>query len=356
MDNNLVECFDVCFSLNRTRICPEKRASETVELDDDGDPVGRTGHAQWPSDCKCRCCCCHFVFYSSLFPLRKRLTEMSRSRKTGSFDGRHSNSLSTILNVAGAVWWACRHCFDWWLVDLADRLYHKLSCPAIREKRRRMDWNHLTGLLIVDSICAGIQSVLHDESGNSDRVLGLAGGGSQPVDDHQRLDAAHNLHDPRPGRDERRRWSVVDSRSGQDSTRRAQSTDGTESHRRFGHFGFARMGTTSSHGRKCQQLRTLLERHVHQSTCIFLSFFLKKFWWDDLFLFFHSSSIRRNIIGLCPSVKRMSSTASNPTRSITFGWRPNRNAAKGPPHRRFPYELTNTVSLSFWIIFFFFLF
>ena len=34
MDNNLVECFDVCFSLNRTRICPEKRASETVELDD----------------------------------------------------------------------------------------------------------------------------------------------------------------------------------------------------------------------------------------------------------------------------------------------------------------------------------
>ena len=283
---------------------------------------------------------------------------MSRSRKTGSFDGRHSNSLSTILNVAGAVWWACRHCccFDWWLVDLADRLYHKLSCPAIREKRRRMDWNHLTGLLIVDSICAGIQSVLHDESGNSDRVLGLAGGGSQPVDDHQRLDAAHNLHDPRPGRDERRRWSVVDSRSGQDSTRRAQSTDGTESHRRFGHFGFARMGTTSSHGRKCQQLRTLLERHVHQSTCIFLSFFLKKFWWDDLFLFFHSSSIRRNIIGLCPSVKRMSSTASNPTRSITFGWRPNRNAAKGPPHRRFPYELTNTVSLSFWIIFFFFLF
>ena len=42
-------------------------------------------------------------FYSSLFPLRKRLTEMSRSRKTGSFDGRHSNSLSTILNVAGAV-------------------------------------------------------------------------------------------------------------------------------------------------------------------------------------------------------------------------------------------------------------
>jgi hypothetical protein len=65
------------------------------------------------------------------------------------------------------------------------------------------------------------------------------------------------------------------------------------------------------------------------------------FWWS----FSSTWSIRRNIIGLCPSVKRMSSTASNPTRSITFGWRPNRNAAKGPPPRRSPYEPTNTVSL-----------
>lgn len=134
-------------------------------------------------------------------------------------------------------------------------------------------------LILICGCCAGLQSVLHDEPGNADRVVGLAGGGPQPADDHQRLDAAHDLHDPRAGGDERRRWTAVDARPGQDPARRAQPTDGTEGHRRLGHFGLARMGTTSSYGRKCQQLRTLLERHVHQSTsCVparrpFLSFF-----------------------------------------------------------------------------------
>lgn len=100
----------------------------------------------------------------------------------------------------------------------------------------------------------GIQSVLHDQSRTGHRLVGLSGGGPQSVDDHQRFDAPHDLHDPRASRDERRQRAAIRPRPGQDAARRAQSTDRIEGHRRVGHFGVARMGAAAPHGRKCQQL------------------------------------------------------------------------------------------------------
>ena len=113
---------------------------------------------------------------------------------------------------------------------------------------------------------AGIQSVFHDQSWTADRFVGLASGRPQSADYNQWLDSAHYLHDPSASRNERREWAAVDARPGQDAARRAEPTDRTEGHRRLGHVCFARMGQASPHGRKCQQLRALLERHIHQST------------------------------------------------------------------------------------------